>query len=152
MNPTSTDRIEKSIVLRAPRSRVWKALTEPDQFGAWFGVKLAGRFNPGAHISGQVTQVGYEHIPFQFTVEQVEPEHLFSWRWHVLVDPDSALVTQPTTLVVFTLEDAPDGTLLTVTESGFDSIPPEQRDAPYRGNEDGWTQQMDNIERYLSAA
>ena len=121
-----------------PVRRVWKALTEPDQFGQWFGVKLAGRFDLALRFQRADHARGYEHIPFQFTVEQVEPERLFSWRWHVLVDPNSSLVTQPTTLVVFELEDAANGTLLTVTESGFDSIPPEQRDAAYRGNEDGW--------------
>lgn len=152
MNATSTDRIEKRIVLQAPRSRVWKALTDADQFGQWFGVKLAGAFHPGAHVTGQVTHKGYEHIPFQLTIERVEPERLFAWRWHVLIDPDAALMSQPTTLVVFELHEVEEGTLLTVVESGFDSIPPEHRDAAYRGNEDGWSQQMRNIEQYLSTA
>jgi uncharacterized protein YndB with AHSA1/START domain len=152
MNTVSTDRIEKSVVLRAPRSRVWKALTEPDQFGQWFGVKLAGPFHPGAHVTGKVTHEGYEHIPFTFTIERMEPERLFSWRWHVLLDAERGLVSEPATLVVFELEDVEEGTLLKVAESGFDAIPPEYRETAFRGNEGGWAQQMESIKRFLAGA
>jgi uncharacterized protein YndB with AHSA1/START domain len=152
MDTTSTDRIEKRIVLRAPRLRVWRALTEADQFGRWFGVNLDRPFGEGAHITGQVTQHGYEHLPFNLTIERMEPERVLAWRWHVLIDVESGRVSEPTTLVEFHLEDVEGGTLLTVTESGFDSMPPEYRDAAYRGNEDGWSQQMVSIERYLAEA
>jgi uncharacterized protein YndB with AHSA1/START domain len=152
MGVTSTDRIEKQVVLRAPRSRVWRALTEADQFGQWFGVKLAGPFVAGEAVTGQVTQRGHEHIPFNLTIERMEPERVLTWRWHVLIDTESGCVSEPTTLVEFHLEDVEEGTLLTVMESGFDSIPPEHRDAAYRRNEGGWSQQMVSIERYLAEA
>lgn len=152
MTTTSTDRIEKQVVLRAPRSRVWRALTEADQFGEWFGVKLAGPFGVGAHVTGQVTHPGYEHMPFNLTIERMEPERALAWRWHVLIDAGSGRVSEPTTLVEFRLEDVDGGTLLTLTESGFDSMPPEYREAAYRGNEGGWSQQMASIERYLAEA
>jgi uncharacterized protein YndB with AHSA1/START domain len=152
MTATSSDRIEKHIVLRAPRSRVWQALTEADQFGQWFGVKLARPFSAGARVTGQVTQPGYEHIPYNLTIERMEPEHALAWRWHVLIDAKSGRVSEPTTLVEFHLEDVDGGTLLTVTESGFDGMPPEYREAAYRGNEGGWSQQMVSIEHYLAEA
>lgn len=150
MNTMSTDRIEKRVVLRAPRSRVWRALTEADQFGQWFGVKLAGPFVAGEPVTGQVTHQGYEHIPFSLTIERMEPERVFAWRWHVLIDAESGRVSKPTTLVEFHLEDVDGGTLLIVVESGFDSMPPEYRDIAYRGKKGGWSQQMASIERYLA--
>jgi hypothetical protein len=99
-----------------------------------------------------MTHPGYEHIPFNVTIEHMEPERVLAWRWHVLIDGESGRVSEPTTLVEFHLEDVDGGTLLTVTESGFDSMPPEYRDAAYRGNEGGWSQQMVSIERYLAEA
>jgi len=152
MNTTSTDRIEKHVVLRAPRSRVWQALTRADEFGQWFGVKLTRAFHPGAYVTGQITHAGFEHVPFQLTVERMEPERLFAWRWRVVIDPDTAAMSSETTLVTFELQDVAEGTLLTVAESGFASFPAAYRDAAYRTNEDGWEQQMTAIERYLAAA
>jgi uncharacterized protein YndB with AHSA1/START domain len=152
MTTMSSDRIEKRVVLRATRSRVWRALTEADQFGQWFGVKMARPFDAGARVTGHVTQPGHEHIPFNLTIERMEPEQVLVWRWHVVIDGTSGRVSEPTTLVEFRLEDVEGGTLLTVTESGFDSMPPEYRDAAYRGNERGWSQQMASIERYLAEA
>ena len=152
MTTMSTDRIEKQVVLQAPRSRVWRALIEPDQFGQWFGVKLARPFGVGARVTGQVTIPGYEHMPFNLTIERMEPERVLAWRWHVLIDAASGRVSEPATLVEFHLEDVDGGTLLTVTESGFDRMPAEYRDAAYRGNEGGWSQQMASIERYLAEA
>lgn len=148
-----TDRIEKRVLLRAPRARVWRALADAEAFGEWFGVKLAGSFAPGARVRGQVTHKGYEHVPFEITIERMEPERLFSWRWHpYAVDPKADYSTEPTTLVVFELEEVADGTLLTVVESGFDRIPLARRAEAYRGNEQGWAEQMKAIERYVSQA
>ena len=152
MDRASSDRIEKRIVLRAPRSRVWQALTAADEFGQWFGVKLANPFVTGESVTGQVTQPGFEHIPFQLTVERMDPGRLLAWRWHVLIDPEQGRVSEAATLVEFYLEDADGGTLLTVVESGFDSMPPEYRDLAYRGNEGGWSQQVLSIENYLAEA
>lgn len=152
MDRASSDRIEKRIILRAPRSQVWRALSEADEFGQWFGVKLASPFIAGQFVTGQVTHPGFEHIPFNLTIERMEPERLLAWRWHVLIDPEGGRVSEPTTLVEFHLENADGGTLLTVVESGFDSMPPEYRDLAYRGNESGWSQQMLSIESYLAEA
>lgn len=149
----STDRIEKKILLRAPRSRVWRALTDAEQFGEWFGVTLNGPIAPGARIQGKVRHKGYEHVPFEITIERMEHEKLFSWRWHPhAVDPKKDYSAEPTTLVVFELEAAPGGTQLTVVESGFDGIPLARRKEAYRGNEQGWAAQMQAIERYVSQA
>jgi uncharacterized protein YndB with AHSA1/START domain len=147
---TATDRIEKQIVLRAPRARVWRALTSADEFGSWFGAKVAGPFTPGARIRGPVTHKGYEHLTMDFTIERMEPERLFSWRWHPgAIDPSAAYDAEPATLVTFELHDAPEGTLLTVVESGFDGLPPARRASAYRDNEGGWTAQMENIQRHV---
>src|SRR6185312_6497281 len=135
---TSTDRIEKTIVLHAPRSKVWRALTDSGQFSQWFGAILKDPFVPGARVQGPVTYPGYEHLTMDITIERVEPERLFSWRWHpggdTHIDP-----SEPTTLVVFELKEVPEGTRLTVTETGFDRIPPARRPKAYRENEEGWT-------------
>jgi len=154
MNPgvaPHMDRIEKSIILRAPRSRVWKALADADAFGKWFGVKLNGPFAPGARLKGQVLHKGYEHCLFEITVERIEPERMLSWRWHPhAIDPKKDYSAEPTTLVVFELQDAAEGTLLTVVESGFEGLPLTRRSEAYRGNEQGWAAQMKAIEKYVS--
>ena len=148
----ATDRIERSIVLKAPRSRVWRALTDPGEFGAWFRADLAGQsFAPGQAARGPITYPGYEHVQFDVSVERMEPERHFSWRWHpYAVEPGIDYSHEPTTLVEFTLEDTADGgTRLTVVESGFDAIPSHRRDEAYRMNSGGWEGQMDNITAHL---
>ena len=146
----SADRIEKKIFLRAPRTRVWQALANAEAFGKWFGVKLAGSFAPGARVRGQILHKGYEHVPFEITIERMEPERVFSWRWRPhTIDPNVDYSAEPTTLVVFELTDVAEGTLLTVVESGFEGIPLWRRGEAYRGNEQGWTLQMEAIERYV---
>lgn len=153
MPVVQTDRIEKQVLLRAPRSRVWRALTETKEFGQWFGVKLTGAFTPGAQLRGQVTHKGYEHLTLELTVERVEPERLFSWRWHPnAIDPAADYSAEPTTLVVFELEEVAGGTLLTVVESGFDRLPAARRDQAYSGNDGGWTMQMEFIARHVGQA
>jgi uncharacterized protein YndB with AHSA1/START domain len=147
---TNTDRIEKNVLIRAPRARVWRALTDAEEFGQWFGVKLAGKFSQGARVRGQITHQGYEHLPFEITIERVEPERLFSWRWHPFaVKPEVDYTAEPTTLVVFELEEVDDGTRLTVVESGFDDIPLARRAEAFRMNEEGWALQMESIERHV---
>jgi len=153
MAVTSTDRIEKSLVLRAPRARVWQALTDAAAFGQWFGVEFAGQFAPGARITGRITHEGYEHLPFDMTVERMEPERLFAWRWHPdAVETGVDYSTELTTLVTFELTDVAEGTRLTVVESGFDGIPLWRRATAYRGNDEGWTHQIVAIERHLSGS
>jgi uncharacterized protein YndB with AHSA1/START domain len=148
---TSTDRIEKQIVLKAPRSRVWQALTDAEQFGTWFGVKLETAFVPGLPASGQITYPGYEHVRFEVQVERMEAERLFSFLWHpYAVDPKVDYSKEPSTLVEFTLEDAPGGTRLTVVESGFDRLPASRRDEAFRMNEGGWAEQVINIRNHVS--
>ena len=148
---SETDRIQKQITLRAPRSRVWRALSDSKEFGAWFRVELQGPFAPGSRVRGKVTYPGYEHLTFELEVERMEPERLISWRWHpAAVDAGKDYSKEPTTLVVFELSDAKEGTLLKVVESGFDRLPPGRRAEAFRMNEDGWGKQMENIERHLA--
>src|SRR5262245_63424620 len=114
MSPSPTDRIERSVVIRAPRSRVWRALTDPAEFGSWFGVKVEGAFAPGARVHGQVTHKGYEHLRWEITIERMEPERLFSWRWHpYAVEPDVDYAKETPTLVTFELVEVTGGTRLT---------------------------------------
>jgi uncharacterized protein YndB with AHSA1/START domain len=144
------DRIEKNVFLRAPRARVWRALADSQAFGEWFGIKINGQFAPGARLQGQIMHKGYEHLPFEITIERMEPERIFSWRWHPhAIEPGVDYSKEPTTLVVFELEEKDGGTLLTVVESGFEGIPLTRRATAYRGNEQGWTQQMEAIEKYV---
>lgn len=148
----STDRIEKSVQLNAPRSRVWRALSNAEEFGTWFGVKLEGAFVPGESIRGQVTVPGYEHLMMEVVVERVDPEELFSYRWHpAAIDPNVDYSSEPTTLVEFRLDEVAGGTKLTVVESGFDGIPLERRADAFRMNEHGWAEQIKHIEQHVAA-
>jgi uncharacterized protein YndB with AHSA1/START domain len=150
---TTTDRIEKKILLRAPRSRVWQALTDVEEFNAWFGVKLERAFEPGARVSGKITYPGFEHVTMSIDIERIEPERSFSYRWHpYAIEPDVDYSSEPTTLVEFTLEEVSGDTLLTVVESGFDRIPAARRAKAFQMNEGGWTEQMKNIERHVGRA
>jgi uncharacterized protein YndB with AHSA1/START domain len=148
----ATDRIEKTIILRAPRSRVWRALAHADKFGAWFGVALEGAFAPGARLIGRITSAGYEHVTMAITVERVEPEQLLSFRWHpYAIELGVDYADEPTTLVEFHLADIGDDTRLTIVESGFDGIPLARRAAAFHANDHGWDEQLVNIARYVAA-
>lgn len=153
MGTKSTDRIEEKIRLRVARARVWRALTDAEEFGAWFGVKLAGAFAPGATVTGTITEKEYEGLRFEMAVERIEPQRHFSWRWHpYAVDPDADYSAEPPTLVVCELEEVADGTVLTLVESGFDRIPAARRAEAYRMHEQGWAAQMKSIKQYLAKA
>lgn len=148
---SSTDRIEKRFVVRAPRSRVWRAISTVEEFGAWFNAKLDGRFAEGLTVRGQVTVPGYEHVRLEMQVERMEPERYFAYRWHPYPnDPKADYSAEPTTLVEFTLEDADGGTAVTIVESGFDRLPQGRRAEAYRMNNNGWDGESRNLERYVS--
>ena len=163
MPALSSDQIEKRILLRASRARVWHALTDFQQFGTWFGVKFDGPFKPGAFQRGVIVPTGldaevakaqqpYAGMPFEITVDRIEPERLFSFRWHPFaVEPGVDYSNEATTLVTFTLEEVADGIILTVTESGFDRIPMERRAKAFTANEQGWSMVVTLIEKYLAA-
>ncbi len=147
-----SDRIEKQIVLRAPRARVWRALAVPDELGAWFGLAFppGSQIAPGATLTAKVLHAGYEHVPFRITIERVEPERVLAWRWVPHPDPAHG-PEEATTLVEFTLADADGGTLLTLVESGFDRVPAARRLLVFRANEGGWTHQVEAIRAYVEA-
>ena len=145
-----SDRIEKTIELEAPVSRVWRALTDFQEFGAWFRVRLDGPFIPGQISRGQITYPGYEHLRLEVVVERMEPERLFSFTWHpYAVDPSQDYGKEPPTLVEFTLKSIARGTLLRVVESGFDTLPTARRLEAFRMNEGGWSEQLRNIAQHV---
>jgi uncharacterized protein YndB with AHSA1/START domain len=153
MGTVTTDRIEKQVLLRHPRSRVWRALTDSREFGTWFGALFTEPFEAGARAKGKVLHEGYEHMTMDITIDRMEPERLFSWRWHPgACEPGQDFSHEPTTLVVFTLEEVQGGTLLTVVESGFDRVPLARRAKAFRDNEGGWAMQMEAIEKHLGKA
>jgi uncharacterized protein YndB with AHSA1/START domain len=144
-------RIEKRIELKAPVSRVWRALTDFREFGEWFRVKLENPFAPGKISRGNITHPGYEHVQMEVMVQTMQPERVFSFTWHpYAVDPKIDYSKEPSTLVEFRLEKTATGTLLTLTESGFDKIPAHRRLEAFRKNDGGWTQQLKNIEAYVT--
>jgi uncharacterized protein YndB with AHSA1/START domain len=148
----STDRIEKQIVLRARRSRVWRALADAEEFGAWFGMKVEGTFAPGGRAHGQITLPGHGNVIVEIAIERMVPESRMSYRWHpYAVEAGVDYSSEPTTLVEFHLEDVAEGTRLTVVESGFDSIPPARRAEALRMNDAGWAEQLENIARYVAS-
>jgi uncharacterized protein YndB with AHSA1/START domain len=145
------DRIEKRIALKAPVSRVWRALTDHREFGEWFRVELEGPFVPGEVSRGHMTYPGYEHLVWEVEVKQMEPERLFSFTWHpYAVDPKVDYSKETATLVELRLDATASGTLLTVTESGFDEIPVHRREAAILRNDSGWAQQLNNIEAHIA--
>jgi uncharacterized protein YndB with AHSA1/START domain len=161
---TELDRIQKQILLRAPRARVWRALTDHREFGSWFGMRYDGPFTPGAKIRATIVpttvdaevarrQKEYEGTSFEIQIDRMEPERVFSFRWHPgAVEPGVDYSLEPMTLVVFELKEAPDGVLLTVTESGFDRIPLARRAKAFKGNEQGWGMVIKLIEKHLERA
>ena len=147
-----SDSIEKRIELKASLARVWRALTDHREFGAWFQVKLEGPFKTGEVSRGNIAYPGYEHLKWEATVRKIEPERLFSFTWHpYAVDPEVDYSSEPTTLVTFRLEPKDEGVVLIITESGFDAIPRDRRIEAFRMNERGWSEQMTNIERHVAA-
>ncbi len=145
-----SDRIEKSIDLKAPVERVWRALTDHVEFGQWFRVKLDGPFVPGQPSRGQMTYPDYEHLPWEVEVVAMEEPSLFSFTWHPhAVDPDMDYAGEPLILVEFRLQPIECGTRLVVTESGFDALPEERREEAMRSNEGGWAEQMKNIQAHV---
>jgi uncharacterized protein YndB with AHSA1/START domain len=152
MKAASTDRIEKHVHLPAPRSRVWRALTDSKEFGSWFQIRFADPFRAGATLKGQITFPRFEHLTVTFVIEQLVPERLFSYRWHPhAIDPKHDYSSEPMTLVEFSLTDAGAGTDLTVTESGFDGIPIERRLTALTGNDEGWAIQVNRVRDYVLA-
>ena len=160
----STDRIEKKVLLRAPLKRVWNALADSAEFGSWFGMKFDGPFVPGARMRGVIVptkvnadvakaQQKYEGISVEITIEKMEPERLFSFRWHpYAIEPGVDYSAEPTTLIVFVLEQMKEGVMLTVTESGFDQIPLTRRAKAFTANEEGWGMVLKLIEEYFVRA
>src|SRR5215831_16631465 len=160
----STDRIEKTILLRAPLARVWRAVSDAKQFGTWFGIEFDGPFVAGARVTGRIAptkvdaevakaQQPYAGMAFEFSVDRIEPMRLVSFRWHPFaVDPNVDYSSEPSTLVMFLLEEVAGGTRLVITESGFDRIPLERRAKAFTANEQGWTAQAKLIEKYLAGA
>jgi uncharacterized protein YndB with AHSA1/START domain len=155
------DRIEKKITLRAPVSRVWRAVSDAREFGTWFGVEFDGPFAAGARVTGRITptkvdpevaklQEPHAGTPFDITIDRIEPERLFSFRWHPFaIEPGVDYAKEPTTLVVFELAEVQGGTHLTISESGFDRIPLERRAQAFAANEGGWAHQLKLVEKYL---
>ena len=158
----NTDRIEKKILLRAPRERVWGAISEARQFGTWFGVEFDGEFVAGARLTGKITptkvdpevaksQQPYSGKAFEIEVDRIEPMRLLSFRWHPFaVEPGLDYSKEPATLVAFELEPAAGGTMLTITESGFDRIPLARRAKAFAANDQGWLAQTKLLEKYLA--
>src|SRR5580700_740693 len=158
----NTDRIEKKILSRAPRERVWNAISDSRQFGSWFGMAFDGPFVAGASLTGKIAptsvdaeiaklQKPHEGLAFEFFVDRIEPMRRCSFRWHPhAVEPGVDYSKEPTTLIVFELEEVSGGTLLTISESGFDKIPLARRAKAFAANDGGWTMQTKLIEKYLA--
>jgi uncharacterized protein YndB with AHSA1/START domain len=145
------DRIEKSTEFHAPVSRVWRALTDHNEFGAWFHVKLVEPFRVGEESHGQILYSGYENLTWRAVIQQIDPEQFFAFTWHpYAVDPKVDYSEETPTLVEFRLEPTAAGTRLTLSESGFSDLPDDRRNEAFLRNSDGWTQQMKNLEEYLT--
>ena len=147
----TTDRIENRFEVSAARSRVWRAISNSAEFGAWFGMKLDRPFTPGETVLGRLTIPGYDHVSVEMQVEKLEPEGYFSYRWHpYAIDPAADYRSEPMTLVEFRLEETAGGTAVAITESGFDRLPASRRAEAFRMNEGGWANQSRKLASYVS--
>jgi uncharacterized protein YndB with AHSA1/START domain len=145
-----TDRIEKQFAVAAPRSRVWRALADAREFGAWFGVELDRGFAPGATVRGRLTSPKYQHITLEVIIDRMEPETYFSYRWHpAAIDETMDYAAEPLTLVEFRLADSGEGTIITIVESGFDALPATRRAEAFRMNEGGWNGQSRKLAAHV---
>lgn len=147
----STDRIETRIEVKATRARVWRALADAKEFGAWFGMQLDGPFAVGKTVKGRLTVKGHEGVTLELQVVRMESARAFAYRWHpYAIDPKVDYTKEPTTLVEFQLEDIADGTVVVIVESGFDQIPLSRRMEAFRMNQAGWASQVKNLVRYVT--
>ena len=158
----TNDRIEKEVLLKAPLERVWRAISDAEEFGQWFGVRFDGPFVAGASVTGVITptavdaDVAKAQEPYAgkadvWQVVAVEPQRRLAFRWHPFGVEDGADdAGEPTTLVEFTLEQAPGGVLLRIVESGFEALPAERRDSAFEGNSEGWAAQTELVRKYLA--
>ena len=145
-----TDRIEKAIDLAVPVERVWRAISDHEEFGAWFRVKLEAPFAVGKEARGQINHPGYEHVTWKANVMAIDPPTSFAFTWHPYgIDPDVDYTKEEPTLVEFKLTPIAIGTRLEIVESGFDQVPVHRRDAAFRMNDGGWTQQAQNIKAHV---
>ena len=150
---SSTDKIEKRVVLKAPQARVWRAISDSGEFGTWFQMRFESPFSEGTAVKAQVLVPGYEHVTAEFQIVRISPQDYFAYRWHpYAVDPKVDYSGEPTTLVEFRLAPSGQDTVLTIVESGFDQIPLTRRAEAFRMNDGGWTAQVKNIERYVTTA
>jgi uncharacterized protein YndB with AHSA1/START domain len=148
--PATTDRIEKRIEINAPRGKVWRAISSAEEFGAWFGMSITEPFAPGATNRGMITPKGNEHL-VEFHIEKMEAERYFSYRWHPYgIDPEADLADEPLTLVEFIIDEAANGSIVTIIESGFDAIPAGRRDLAFRMNDGGWNSQLQKLVKHVS--
>jgi uncharacterized protein YndB with AHSA1/START domain len=158
----SIDRIEKEVLLRAPLARVWRAISDADEFGRWFGVRFDGPFVAGQAVTGVITptevddEIARAQEPYAgqsdtWEIVAVEPQRRLAFRWHPFaVESGADYSAEPTTLVEFTLAEAPNGVLLRIVESGFDAIPADRRASAFEANSEGWAAQTELVQRYLA--
>lgn len=153
VDPSATDRIERSVLIQAPRSRVWRALSNAEEFGDWFGAQLRGqRFEPGQPVRGPLSACGHDDVMFDAVVDRVEPETLLSFHWHpYAIDATHDYSGEERTLVTFTLESRGEATLVRVVESGFDKVPPQRRLEAFRMNDRGWEAQMQRVKSHIES-
>jgi uncharacterized protein YndB with AHSA1/START domain len=158
----SNDRIEKEVVLRAPLERVWRAISDADEFGRWFGVRFDGPFVAGTSVTGVITpttideDVARAQEPHAgksdtWQIVAIEPQRRLAFRWHpYAVESGTDYSQEPTTLVEFTLDEMADGVRLRIVESGFDAIPAQRRVSAFEANSEGWAAQTELVRKYLA--
>ncbi len=134
--------IRQQVVLKAPREKVWEAISTPEGWNGWFGENAQGGFQLGDTMI-------LDGISYAVVVEMEAPSR-FAYKWHpgeeCAVDkyPESEMTT-----VRFLLEDHPEGTLLTLIETGFENIPEERRARCVTLNTDGWRWELGELQAYL---
>jgi uncharacterized protein YndB with AHSA1/START domain len=149
MTASGLSTVERSTLVRAPRSCVWQALTNIQEFSKWFGVEAEGEFAPGARMRMISTHESYKGVEFFVDVVKMDAPEIFSWRWHPgAKQPGEDNSSEPMTLVEFRLTEVEGGTLVTVVESGFDRLSLARRARVFEDNSKGWQFQLASLTRY----
>jgi uncharacterized protein YndB with AHSA1/START domain len=133
------DKIEREIIIKAPKKQVYEAIADPSKIISWFPDEIEGTLNEGDQ---PVLNFG-GHGKTEILVVSTKPNYYFAYRWvpgasHFVGNVKDA----KTTLVEFKLTEANGATTLKMVESGFSELPAEVAESSFNQNSGGWSHML----------
>ena len=137
--------VSDSIHIQADRARVWSGLTDPALLDSWFGERNELELRPGGHMVFEWEEQGR----YSAVLEEVEEGSALAFRWASM--PDTEPRVGNSTVVRFTLEDHSSGTLLTVRETGWETLDADENEVEQtmRENTEGWRSELEELAALL---